>query len=248
MSFQGAKHGAKMRAGIVGGLGPETSCEFCLNINHRLRRLSRCQPDLVIENIAVPLEVEESMIKGRTSSELLALLQKAVVRLNRSEADFIAIPCNTVHVFIDQLRQVSKKPILSIIEECANECKKRGVSNVGILATTKTVKSRLYTDILESAGIRVITPSGCEQKEISRIILRIIDGKAEEKDKGFMLRIISDFSAKGAEAVILGCTDLQIMIKESCLPIIDSCAVLEDCVVRMLSSKDKKIMQNQEVL
>jgi len=77
------------RLGIVGGLGAETSCSFCLEINNILREKTGCQPDIVMENVAVPLDIESKMINGELCREMLGLLKKAVIRLNKAGADVI---------------------------------------------------------------------------------------------------------------------------------------------------------------
>ena len=218
---------------IVGGLGPETSCSFCLQLNRRIKKITRCQPDIVMENVAVPLEVESRIIKGELCKDIFFLLKKAVVRLNKSNSDFIVIPCNTVHVFIEELRGISKKPIISIIEECAKECSRLKAKKVGILGSDTTIKQGLHSKELEKKGIEAIVP--LEQGVVSSVILRILDGKADESDKKKLMKIISELKAKGADAVILGCTDLDILVKKASLPLVDTTKVLEDIVVQHLS-------------
>jgi len=223
------------RLGIVGGLGPETSCSLCLQLNNRIRKLNNCQPDIVMENVAVPLEIERKLINGNLCKDMFDLLAKAVIRLNRAEVGFIVIPCNTVHVFIDDLRKISKKPIVSIIEECAKECKRRNIKCVGLLATATTVNQNLHSKELKKIGIKILLPE--KQETISKIILRILDNKAGEKEKKALMKIISQLKERGAEVIILGCTDLDILISEnqSSLPIIDTTKVLENAVVGLLS-------------
>ncbi len=223
------------RLGIVGGLGPETSCSFCLELNNRIRQISECQPDIVMENVAVPLRLEKRMIKGAVLRDMFDLLAKAVVRLNRAEADFIVIPCNTVHVFIEDLRKISKKPIISIIEVCAEECCRRGFSKVGILGSSTTIKQKLHENELIKKGIRVCLPKN--QSVISRVILRILNNAENSDDKRILLESISELKADNAEAVILGCTDLDILIseKDSALPLIDTTKVLLDAVVKLIA-------------
>ena len=224
--------GISKKIGIVGGLGPETSSKFLLNINNRFREITRCQPDIMMINVPVPSEIESKMINGETSIEMLDLLSEAVIRLNDSKVDFLVMPCNTVHVFIEDLRKISKKPMLSIIEECAKECVRRQFNKVGILATTKSIKEKLHIKELDKLNIKSVIPD--EQRKVSEIIIKIIHNKSTEEDKEFLLSVIKQLKEKGAEAVILGCTDLFLMIKKADLPLIDTTKVLENSVMRKI--------------
>jgi len=223
------------RLGIIGGLGPETSCKFCLNINTKLRELKACQPDIVMENIPVSLEAEKKIVNGVQETEHLGLILRALEKLNKADVDIIAIPCNTVHVFLPELRELSKAPILSIMEECAKVCEKMGLKKVGLLASATTIKAKLHGNELNKQNIAVLVPSEADQNAVNRIILKITNGIATESDKKGLLAIIDNMKNQGAEAVILGCTDLQLLVSKASLPLIDTCTVLENAVVQLLA-------------
>ncbi len=223
------------RLGIIGGLGPETSCKFCLNINNKFRQLTNCQPDIVLENLPVSAEAERKIIHGQMNEEHFNLLVKAVDGLNNNQVDFIVIPCNTIHVFIDDLRDKSGVPILSIIEETADLCKMQGFKQVGLLASTKTVKEKLHEKELRERGIKTINLNENKLEEVSEIIIRIIHNKERREDKEFLLKCINELKDKGAEAVILGCTDLKTIMKEAELPLIDTLEVLENSTLNLLT-------------
>ncbi|MBU0906781.1 MAG: amino acid racemase [Nanoarchaeota archaeon] len=218
------------RIGIVGGLGTETSCTLCLRINSRIRDASNCQPNLVMENVPMPLILEKEIIQGNPSEQIFSLLSNAVKNLDST--DVIAIPCNSVHIFLSRLREISNK-ILSIMEETARECKNQGLKKVGLLATRTTIKSQLHESELKHLGIETITPTEKEQDAINEVILNILEGNRVDESK--LNETILNLKDQGAEAVILGCTDLQLAVKDSPLPVIDTLKVLEDAVVRFLT-------------
>ena len=222
------------RLGIIGGLGTETSCTFCLNVNNKFRQTINQQPDIVLENLPVSVEAERKIINGELGTEHFKLLVQAVKRLNNAGVDCIAIPCNTVHVFLPELRKLSNKPVLSIMEECAKECKKMNVKNVGLLASATTVKSRLHADELKKHGIILLVPGKKDQQIINQTIIKILHNTAGEKDRQNLLAIIDKLRAQGAEAVILGCTDLPLLISEASVPLIDTRSVLENSAVQNL--------------
>jgi aspartate racemase len=205
-------------------------------LNRRFKSITGSQPDIVMENLPVSAEEEEKMIKGEICSQHLELLTRAVDSLGRSGAYLIAIPCNTVHVFIDILRERSVVPILSIIEECAAECEQRGLKKVGLLATTRTVREGLHAAKRSEKRISALVPSEEEQGEVSRIVLKILDGTAGEIEAEKLLGIAEKLKEMGAEAIILGCTDLPLLFPESKIgiPVLSTLEVLEEaCVKRM---------------
>ncbi len=222
--------------GIIGGLGPETSCNFCLHINQKFIPLTNCQPHITLENIPVPKEVQKKIINGKTPKEMLNLILKTVKRLNDTNVDFIVMPCNTAHVFIDSIRKFSEKPVLSIIEECAKECNQRNLKKVLLLGSTTTVKSEMHKIILSKFGIKVIIPTDKDQERVANIIIKILNNTARIKEKNQLIKIIEKAKEKGADGVILGCTDLPLLVKkiDCLLPVIDTCEVLENATVNQL--------------
>jgi len=228
--------------GVIGGLGPETGCTFCLNINNKFKRLTNVQPHILLDNLPISQEAETRLINGGASQEHLKLLQESIRRLNKLNTDAIVITCNTVHIFINELRQQSKTPILSIIEETAKECKKQKLTKVGLLASTKTIKEGLHSKELKKNNIEVISPGEEDQKFISECIVRIINNKTTEKDEKKIMKIILKLKNKGAQAVILGCTDLPLLTAKLKLdlPVINTTSILEDAAIKTLLTTNKE--------
>ncbi len=223
-----------LRVGVIGGLGPETSCNFCLQVNTQFRRKMGCQPDIILENLPVSAEAEKRLIQGEASEEHFRLLLQAIRKLNAADVDFLVIPCNTAHIFFAELQRRSLKPIINIIELCAEKCKQQQFTKVGLLATTKTIQARLHQQELEKRDIEVLLPERKEQRELTQIILSIINREFSQKKAKRVQSIISSLQKRGAEAIILGCTDLPLIAKEKKIPFIDTCALLEEKTVGML--------------
>ena len=227
--------------GIVGGLGTETSCTFCLNVNRKVHQERQVQPNLLMDNVPMPLLTLEALARGEPTEEVKKLLIDSIDRLNLTKPSFIVIPCNTVHIFIDELRKQSRAPILSIIEETVQECKRRSFEKIGVLCSSTTAKFGLYTRELRAAGISAIEPDEEEQQFISECILRIIDFRQTEEDQKRMTEIITHLQNKGAQAIILGCSDLFLLIHQvnSPLPLINSTEVFERSVVERLIKEER---------
>ena len=222
--------------GVIGGLGPETGHNFCLSLNNRIKPITRKQPHILLDNLPISLEAEANLINGGASQEHLNLLIESVERLNKLNSDFIAITCNTVHVFIKKLRRASNTNILSITEETAKRCNELKLTKVGILGSTKTTKSKLHARELKRFNIEAIIPNQLDQIIISKCIQRIINNQTKETDKASILEIINKLKKKGAEAIILGCTELPILIskKEVNIQLINTLEILENSSVRKL--------------
>ena len=226
----------RKRLGIVGGMGSEASCNFCLNVTNRIKELTNCQPDILLENLPVSAKAESGIINGEISLEIKSLLSDSIADLNNLNSDLIVIPCNTVHVFIDELRSESKAGILSIIEETAKECSKNGFKKIGMVASETTVNQKLHENELKKFGIETVLPDSAEQKTINGIILKILRDKGDINDKKILLDLIKKLKSKDADAVMLGCTDLSSLIsqEESDLPLVDTLKILEKRCVEVL--------------
>ena len=215
--------------GIVGGLGPETTSDFYLTLIRKFRDSCMSYPSIVIDNVAFPFYLERDIIqKSINEDKLLPFLKESIERLNRGQADFIVIPCNTVHIFIDELRRESLVPIISMVDETVCTIKEKSYKKIGILATTKTIDDKLYETPLAENGIDAIIPTKTEQDEMARIILRILSNKSYLEDKSKLLSVINNLIERGAECILSACTDIQLILKQSDLDVklIDTLDVL----------------------
>ena len=207
-----------LSVGIVGGLGPETTAKFYLEISDYFRDNSSFNPKITIDNCAFPLELEKEIIdQSKNERRLLPFLKRSIMRLNKAGVDRIVIPCNTAHLFIDELLRFSTAKIISIVEETVKEVKKKPAT-VGILATTKTVKSGLYQNEFEKAGIKCVIPAKKSQKILSKCVLEILEGNNNET-KNKIINVANELVDKGAEVLLLACTDLNLAIKSNELSI-----------------------------
>ncbi|HLD07044.1 MAG TPA: amino acid racemase [Candidatus Nanoarchaeia archaeon] len=222
--------------GIIGGLGPETSAMFCIDVNRMFMQHVQGQPHLVMDNLPISRAAERRLITGGASQEHLSLLEQSVARLSKAGCTQVAIPCNTVHTFIRQLRKISPVPILSIIEETAETCKRLRLGKAGVLASTRTMQDGLFTRELAKRQIGVVAPDAREQAWISGCIIRIIHNRTRRDDKGRMRRIMRKLQRAGAEGIILGCTDLPLLIspQDSGIPIVNALEALERAAVKSL--------------
>ena len=223
--------------GIIGGLGPETTAKFYLEVIAKSKLVDAAhRPQMIIWNVPMSLEIENSFIRGTDESEAyVALLSNAAKKLELAGADFLVIPCNSVHIFIDQIRQAVKIPVLSIVEETDRFLNEHNITKVGILATSATVKNRLYNSVLEQRGVQVVMPTATEQVELDASITRLVDNESSEQDKEKLESIITALADKGVQTTLLACTDLQLIApSHPTVAIYDTMHILVDSTVRKM--------------
>ena len=201
--------------GILGGMGPHASLRFC----EELIRLSMEQhgakrnadfPHFLLSNLPV-----SDFIADRSDEErAVAMVEEEAKRLEIAGADFLVIACNTMHLHIDRFRAAVTIPFLSMVDAVVREVLADGSKRVGLLGSLTTMSSNLYLP-LERAGVETIVPLPKQQHELVDIILRIIEGKKTDDDREHVRAIISGLRHRGAEGVILGCTELPMLFQKT---------------------------------
>ena len=220
--------------GIIGGLGPETTSEFYLELSFGCQKKSNSKrPPILIWNVPQSYKVEEEvMVKSLKEDRYIPILQDAAKLLEKAGADFLVMPCNTLHIFIKEIRSSVKIPVLSIVEETTNFLKKKKIKEVGILATPGTVKWKLYENALKNEGIKQVLPDDFERAKIGKIINNIVMNRHVNKDRHELLEIIDKFENKNVKNVIMCCTDLQLLIPQhSRMNIYDTMKIFADATI-----------------
>lgn len=216
--------------GILGGVGPETTSKIYHSIIDAFREKGQKKyPSILIYNLPFPFVIEkEAIIEGRNSRKMIPYLIEGAKTLEKGGADFGILPCNTLHKYIDEIRESVKIPFLSILDKTVIQLKLMTIKNVGILATETTVSDKLYDDIFINNGIDFLYPTRAEQDNINRIIVDILNDRENESQKKIIEKVCLSLQDKGVEAILLACTDLQIVMPDICvsIPIIDSTEVL----------------------
>jgi len=149
--------------------------------------------------------------------------------LKNAEADFVIIPANSIHYAYDLMKIKSPIPILSIVDVVLSECLEKKYKKVGILGIGITMSGDLYTKPLEDNDVEAFVPTEENQRILNEIIYKeIVLGIKNEESIRKVVTIIQDLKHQGVEAVILGCTELPLVITEdnSPLPVIDTTTLL----------------------
>jgi aspartate racemase len=220
--------------GIIGGLGPETTSEFYLDIVFSCQRREKtARPAVIISSVPLPYQIEEDAIAQNVGIERIRpFLIKEAQRLENAGADFVVMPCNSLHVFIDEIRKSVSVPVLSIIEETVKFLKKNNFYKVGIVSTSATIKNKLYENAFDVNDIGYETPDDFQQAKLGKYILNLVTGQQNNSDREGLIQIINDFENKNVDCVVLACTDLQLLMpKHPSLKIFDTMKILADATV-----------------
>lgn len=223
--------------GIIGGLGPETTAEFYLDIVFSCQKKNKTnRPPIIITSVPLPYAIEENAIlDGKGFERISPFLVNEAKRLESAGADFIVMPCNSLHVFIADIRNAVRIPVLSIVEETVKFLKNNRFKRVGIISTSATIKNRLYENAFRENKIAYETPNDLQQAKMGKFILNLVNGQQSNRDREELIKIINDFEAKDVDCVMLACTDLQLLIpKHPKLRIFDTMKIFADATVEEL--------------
>lgn len=220
--------------GIIGGLGPETTAEFYLDVVFSCAKKDKTvRPPIVISSVPLPYKIEEDLILNSFGMErYIPFLIAEAQRLEKSGADFLVMPCNSLHVFIKDIREAVHIPVLSIIEETIKFLKHKQLHSVGIVSTSATIKNKLYEIACAENNISYVTPDDFQQAKMGKFILNLVTGQQKNRDREEFIAIINEFENKKVDCVILACTDLQLLIPHhDTLKIFDTMKILADATV-----------------
>ncbi len=221
--------------GIIGGLGPETTSKFYLELVFSCQKLNKInRPPILISSVPLPYNIEEDFIERSMGEErYIPFLLDTAKSLENAGADFLVMPCNSVHIFIEEVRSSVKIPVLSIVEETTKFLKKENISEVGIISTSITLNKKLYDASFMVNGIKHTTPDDFQQAKIGKIIHNLISNRHNNKDRGELIKIINNFETQGINHVILACTDLQLLAPHHPrLKIYDTMKIFADATVQ----------------
>ena len=144
------------------------------------------------------------------------LVLDAAIKIKKASADCIVLCANTLHQYVEQLSEEVKLPIIHIADATAAEIKLKGFSTIGLLGTKFTMEMDFYTKRLSTAGIKSLVPEKPERLFIHNTIMdELIKGIFKPESKSRFLEIINDLEQKGAQGIVLGCTEIPLLINQA---------------------------------
>ncbi|MFP3597822.1 aspartate/glutamate racemase family protein [Chryseobacterium sp. SIMBA_029] len=229
------------KIGLVGGISWVSTMDYYQFINEGInRQLGGLQ---YAECMIYSLNFAD--IQEKTWENSYDLLLNACKNLQRSGAEAIVLCANTAHLFADRLEKEIQLPFIHIVTETAKKINSTGLTTVGLLGTIFTMEMDFYRKKLEHFGIQVLTP---ELKETREYVQQTVK---EELGRGIVLQetkerymdIVDDLLQRGAQGLILGCTEIPLLLNQTdfSIPVFDTTKIHSEAIVEYaLSSYDQK--------
>ena len=223
--------GRKRNIGILGGMGPEATVNLFQTIilNTKAEKDEDHIPIIILNDPKIP--DRSAFINGKGPSPLSALI-KGCRKLEQMGADLIAIPCNTAHYFFDEIESSVHIPVINMIAETAATVKNEfpDIDQYGLLSTTGTYKTNIYTKWFNKKNLVIITPDDPLREKIMNAIYGIKGLKAGYKTDSIQILnvTLTQLLDKGARAIISGCTEISLVLDEinTPVPMIDPVRIL----------------------
>ena len=214
--------------GLIGGMSWESTVTYYKIINETVKeRLGGLHSAKCILYSMDFQEIEECQANGNweKSGEILG---EAANNLEKAGADFIVICTNTMHKVINQIKEKISIPILHIAEMTAEKILEKGLKNIALLGTKYTMEQDFYKSKLIEKGINVIIPDKNDIETINEVIYdELCLGTINFNSKKKFLEIVDKLRSKGAEGIILGCTEIGLLIKneDTDVPLFDTAII-----------------------
>lgn len=225
--------------GLLGGMSWESTQTYYRLINEGVKdRLGGLHSAKLVLFSVDFAEIEALQHKGDWPATA-DILSGAALSVQKAGADFLVIGTNTMHKVAPEIEQAVGIPLLHIADATAQVLKKDGVTRVGLLGTRFTMEQAFYRDRLEAAGIDVLTPDEIQRDQVHRVIYEeLCQGKISAESRSAYLDIVASLSGRGAQAVILGCTEIGLLIKQADteVPLYDTTEIHAACAVELALS------------
>lgn len=223
--------------GLVGGLGPESTIDYYRRIIDGWKQKGQTgTPSIVIDS----LDAQRVLRLSRDDRDgLIDYLSASLGRLTGAGVDFAALTANTPHLVFDDLSSRCQRPLISIVEVCAQEARRRGYSRVGLLGTIFTMDAPFYPSVLARYGVDVVTPQPAEkawlhEKYVTELLNGVFRDDTRQGVHDLAARLRRDERVDG---IVLGGTELPLLLTNETVggvPALDTTRLHVDAIVERL--------------
>jgi aspartate racemase len=223
------------RIGILGGMSPESTVAYYEYITRTYteRYGDYGYPEIIIYSVSFQPYVDWP---NQERWDLVAQgLARAAQKLEAAGADLILIATNTMHLVFDQVQGSVQTPMLSLLDAVAEAILARGLDRVGLLGTRFTMEKAFYQDALAPHGITVLVPDAADREYVNAVIYdELVAGQIRDQSRAGFAAIVRRLAERGAEGVILGCTEIPLLIGEADvgLPLFDTTTIHAEAALR----------------
>jgi len=216
------------RIGILGGMSPESTVEYYQHIARAYteRFGDYGYPEIIIYSVSFQPYVDWPQ---QERWDLVAQgLSEAAQKLEAAGADFIVIATNTMHLVFDEVQASVNVPMLNLLDAVGEAILARGMKTVGLLGTRFTMEKTFYQDALARKGVTVLVPDAEDREYVNTVIYNeLVAGQICDESRAGFVAIIEKLAECGAEGVILGCTEIPLLVNEADagMPLFDTTAI-----------------------
>jgi len=216
------------KIGIIGGLSPESTVSYYLHITRSYveRFGDHGYPEIIIYSVNL-----ENYHRWRrqdrwdlVARDLIASAQS----LQKAGADFGLIATNTMHKVFDEVQSAVDMPLIHLIDATAAQATAMGLKKLGLLGTRYTMRDGFYQDRIARNGLSVIVPRSGDQTTVHDVIVNeLIEGRLLDSSRANYIRVIDDLVGRGADGIILGCTEIPLLVKpeDAAVPLLDTAVI-----------------------
>ena len=221
--------------GLLGGMSWESTASYYTAINLGIKAELKGLHSAKIAMVSVDFAEIEKLQHAGDWQQTAEILIESALNIQAAGADFLLICTNTMHKVAEQIQAELNIPILHIADATAKQLQSDGVDKVGLLGTAFTMEQDFYKGRLqERFGIEVIVPNTAQRKTLHDIIYtQLCLGEINDQSRQQYLEIVDDLFQQGAQAVILGCTEITLLINQShtSVPLYDTTKIHADAAV-----------------
>lgn len=222
--------------GLLGGMGPEAT----IDIFQKIVKITNAKKDedhlrIIVDNNPKMPSRQDAILKGTENPG--PMMAMTAQNLQKAGADFIIICANTAHYFYDYVRDSVEIDVLHIIDETVNETKNfnKLIKKVGILATTGAMKANVFQSSFNKQKIEIIELPNYLQDKIQDSVFSYKYNGQNEKNVDNLIEVINYLIKSGAEAIIMGCTEIPIILKDTttiAVPLLDPNEIIANIAVK----------------
>ena len=229
--------------GLVGGLGPESTIDYYRRI---LEAWQRDEPSTAPSIVIDSLDVQRALrLVDSDRPTLIQYLLTSLRRLAGAGVDFAAMTANTPHIVFDELAAESPLPLLSIVEVCAEEARRRGLRRLALLGTRFTMDGTFYPTVFARHGMTVVRPKDADVAWIhDRYVGQLLAGVFRDDTRREVVALVRRMREENAiDGVILGGTELPLLLSSAVIadiPALDTTALHVAVIVRRLRSAGRE--------
>lgn len=205
--------------GVLGGMSSQATGEYYRMLNTGINSIRGVWNTAELLLYSVNFANIEAFVRSEQWDDAADYLVAKAIQLEQGGADFIVMVSNTMHRVAPQIEAAIQIPLIHIVDVAAEEIKKHGVSKVGVLGTKPVMEADFYRDRFRQHDIEAIASSSEQCQIIDTIIFdELVFGTLKDESRNIYLDIMRDLAEQGAQGIVLGCTEIEMLVKPEDVP------------------------------